>query len=256
MKKILILFFILTVNIYSQNLNVITLDNYYPFMYKKDGIKTGMATDIVNLILRHSKVKYYIKTFPWTRAYNSVLTNNDTMLYTTYKTEDRENLFRWIGPIIPPSNMYLFKLKKNEIKINTIEDIREYSVGVIRGVKNHSYLIELGMSDHNIVAVNSMEQEIKMLYSNRIDLIIADSITLIPALKSFGYSKLDVEEVMLFREGELSYMAFNKNISIKTFNIIQNSYNEMINSGEIQDILIRYYNELGILNIPVLEPSK
>ncbi len=228
---------------FSLDLSIVTIDNYYPYMYKSEGVISGMASDVVRLILDDTQIKYNIKVYPWARSYNIAVNQNNTMIYAAYRTTEREDLFKWIGPIIPPSDMHVYKMRgRSDINIKTIEDIKKYSIGVIRGVKNHEYLIQEGFSDDKIYPANSLVQEIKMFFSKRIDLLVGDYINLAPTLKKLGYSIENLEEVYLLREGEESYMAFHRDIPDDIFTQIEDSFNRNMDNGMISNIQMFYLN--------------
>ena len=65
------------------------------------------------------------------------------MIYTIYRSEKREDLFKWIGPITPPTRIYLVKLKSRKLPpINSVEDIKKYKVGVLLDDQSHQFLPE------------------------------------------------------------------------------------------------------------------
>ncbi|WP_158006870.1 transporter substrate-binding domain-containing protein [Piscirickettsia litoralis] len=103
---------------------IIITEQYPPFNYKdttkKAGKKqqlTGIAVDILKQTYLNAGLKLNlndIKILPWSRGYylaqQAHLTN---MLFSTARTKEREDLFKWVGPIVADyTSVYALKRKK------------------------------------------------------------------------------------------------------------------------------------------------
>jgi len=60
---------------------------------------TGFSSEVVKEIQKRIGDKSTIVIGPWASAYQQVQTTPDTMLYSTMRTEEREKLFKWVGPL-------------------------------------------------------------------------------------------------------------------------------------------------------------
>jgi polar amino acid transport system substrate-binding protein len=60
---------------------------------------TGFSSEVVREIQKRIGDKSTITLGPWASAYQTVQTTPDTMLYSTMRTEEREKLFKWVGPL-------------------------------------------------------------------------------------------------------------------------------------------------------------
>lgn len=65
--------------------------------------------------------------------------------------------------------------KDKNIKVNTAEDLKPYSVAYYRGRQNVKALLETHLPKDQIVEVTNDEQAFKMLAAGRVDVVISES---------------------------------------------------------------------------------
>ena len=71
-----------------------------PFNYAgADGWATGQSTEVVNGILSRLNQTATIEILPWSEGYAAALAGPGVALYSTGRTGERENLFKWVGPV-------------------------------------------------------------------------------------------------------------------------------------------------------------
>lgn len=77
---------------------IITTEDAPPHNMTKQGSDeiTGLATELLKTALDETKIKYSITLHPWSRAYQMAQKDNDTCVYSTTRTGQREPLFKWI----------------------------------------------------------------------------------------------------------------------------------------------------------------
>ena len=71
--------------------------------------------------------------------------NKNVLIYSIMRTEQREKLFKWIGPLTPLRTR-IFSLKsRNDIVINNIKDAKKYKIGLVRGDARAQFFKNLGV---------------------------------------------------------------------------------------------------------------
>ena len=96
---VLLLIFLLSITAgLAQELTVISEDNP-PFNFIKDGVFTGSATEVVREIMRRLDLPTEIQVLTWARGYQLALSQPNVVLFSTARTQEREHLFHWVGPI-------------------------------------------------------------------------------------------------------------------------------------------------------------
>ena len=78
----------------------------------KHGNIYGMSTQLVKAIQQQVGDTTTIEVFPWARAYAIAVSSANVAVYDTIRTADRENKFKWVGPIkIYTVNLYAKRMQ-------------------------------------------------------------------------------------------------------------------------------------------------
>lgn len=196
----------------AQDITVVTYE-WPPYNYTENGEIIGISTQIVRAVLNKAKVAAEYKVYPWARAYKMASEQKNILIYTIRRTPEREALFKWVGPITPPADSYFYKLKKRtDIVIHSLEDARQYKIGVTRDDSMHLFLLRHGFEEGtHLEVVTTDTQNLKRLFRERIDLIIWTEFTLPLKAKALGLPFDQLEKVfLLWEDTEGYYMAFSK----------------------------------------------
>lgn len=224
----------------DETLSVLT-EEWPPYNYSQNGELTGLSTDLVCQILKRTGYDFKIEVKPWQRAYNEALQEQNTILYTTSRTATRENLFKWVGPLYP-RRIVLFRLKCNSsIKVNSIDDLVKYKIGVIRGGSVEEYLTSKGFKvPDNLDQAANGRQNILKLFSDRVDLIPGSEMSMAYRLQQtpHKFNELEVAFVLIDQGGY--YIAINKDTSDAIVARIQEAFDFLIKDGARERIVDSY----------------
>jgi polar amino acid transport system substrate-binding protein len=151
----------------------LTTEEYPPLNFTTDGGKTvsGLATDVMREVIKRTGIKATISLYPWQRSYKEAQDDKDTCVYSTTRTDAREKLFKWVGPLAP-STWILFAKADSAINIKTLDEAKKFKIGGYQGDAKAAFLKEKGLTLDE--AMND-EQNIKKLDAGRIDLWAATS---------------------------------------------------------------------------------
>lgn len=160
-------------------LQVVTED-WPPFNYRNDdGDIVGIATERVTSILASANLEYKILMLPWARALETATNKPNTLIYSIYRTKERESLFHWFCPILPSSSFYAYALTENAITINTIEELKNFTIAVARNEVEHTYLNNLGFEEGNNLYISAEDEtSFEQVLNNRVDLFIESPISI------------------------------------------------------------------------------
>ena len=145
----------------------LTTEEYPPFNMLDETTKqpTGITVDKVVELMRRAQEPFTITSYPWPRAYQMALQTEDTCVFSTSRTPERETLFTWIGPLAK-SDWAIFARADDVRKPKTLEDVRPFTIGGYTNaatgeyLKLHGYKVDLAIND----ALN-----LQKLLRNRID---------------------------------------------------------------------------------------
>lgn len=143
-----------------------------PYNYAENGSAKGFTVDILEEISRRSGMnlsREEIHVIPWEEAYQAALTGNRTGLFATVRTPDRENAFKWVGPI-SMERYVLFSLGDSHITVNNPADLAGLRIGAITGDASIQQLLDLGVNQSQFITGNNASELISKLENKEIDL--------------------------------------------------------------------------------------
>ena len=145
---------------------VLTGEHTPPSSMLVDGRPTGYQTDKMHALLQRAGVPYRIDIVPWKRAYVMAQRDPYTCVYSTTRTPERENQFKWIGPINSTEWVFLGRANQ-QYRLRTLEDARPLRIGVYNGDARGEFLRSRGFTVD--ATQNDLANQQKLLL-NRIDL--------------------------------------------------------------------------------------
>lgn len=204
--------------------------------FSKNNQVSGVATDLVRAVLDKVDTDYTIDIYPWPRAYAMALTKPNVLIYSMTRTPQRESKFRWVGEIIP-INYSLFRLKsKPQISPQTIEQAKQYSIGVINNGAVHKYFQRQRFL--HIHPVSNITSHVKKFASGRVDLIALNTTRLPHLCKSNIIDCHLIEPVITLPKISTGlYLAFSHNSDDKLVKQAQLAYTALKQDGTYQKIM-------------------
>ena len=227
----------------DEKLTVLTED-WPPFNYKENEKLVGISTDLVIATLARAGFSYKIKMYPWKRAYQSALRTPNTILYTTSRTEVRENLFKWVGPLFP-RQIIMYKLKKRaDIIIKNLDDLKNYQLGILLGGSVQEYLTLHGFKDEeHYQTVVTEHQNLLKLFKGRVELIPGSEISMAFRMKDMPYRYEDLQKAFVMIDEGGYYIAVNKNTSDQIVERLQTAFDNLIDEGLREQISMKYIGQ-------------
>ena len=214
-------------------------EEYAPFCYSENDVAKGIYIDILKKMWSKMEVaEQPIIVYPWARGYNLVQKKKNHVLFGMSRTEEREQLFKWVGPIYT-TEFSLIGLTSSKIKISSIEEAKKLLIGTIREDVTEQRLKAAGFPEKNLEGVVSLEQNVKKLKTGRINVIAYAEKSFNDYINSAGYDSKDFEKVFPLETLEV-YFAFNKH----TPDTLILQFQEALNSIEEErmEIIDRYLN--------------
>lgn len=155
----------------SANLTYYT-EQLPPYNYIENGTLQGISVELLEAITEKMGKKVAreeIKLVPWTEGYQAALSGNNTVLFTTVRNLEREQSFKWAGPIYTYTNV-LFARPDQEITIKSPEDLRGYRIGVVVDDIAVQQLLDAGVNKSQLVQETNSSVLVEKLDNGEIDL--------------------------------------------------------------------------------------
>ncbi|MGH1484800.1 MAG: substrate-binding periplasmic protein [Cellvibrionaceae bacterium] len=239
MSRYVLLLFVI---FFNQSLNAQTINlktEHYP-PYNMDlnligeGAGVGGASyEIVVEMMRRSGYSYNLDLISWKRAYGAAQKEEYTGVFSTTRTEKREKLFKWVGPIAN-NNYVLFSNSTSDFTINTINDVKNYTVGAYRGSAGENLVAAAGIKPE---LVRSDHLNTLKLQRDRIDLWISGNLYGPYLAKQYGVTGL--KEVFTVRKAQM-YVAFNINTPDSIIAKLNGILDKMRAEGFLDSVYDRY----------------
>lgn len=224
----------------AQTLQIYT-QSWPPYSYEYQGNLTGYSTELLKAVLHEAAIEANYTTLSWSRAYQHASTEANSLLYTTTRTPERENLFEWIGPI-GVRKLWLFKLKdRKDIQILSTDDLKKYRVSIVRDTSSLKLVMERGFFPRNqIDEAPTTASNVKKLFFKRVDLILATNGGANYELSQLPYPKDAMEPVFVLNDEFLFYFAINKKTDTATIEKVRHAFEKVKASGLIETLKKKY----------------
>ena len=223
----------------------IIADDWPPFSFRENELITGFSIEIIEQLVRDTDIEQDGKTeiWPWVRALTEIQEKPNILITAMARNEERENLFKWIGPI-SPREIWLFKLASREdIILRSLEDAKSYKTGVSRGSSSADNLIKNGFLEKKHLQFVSKEiQNIKMLLLGRIDLVTFNIAEMAWHLKQLTppVSMQMVKPAFFLSGGYQYYIALSKQVPDSKVSELQKALDQMKRDGRYKKIWQKY----------------
>jgi polar amino acid transport system substrate-binding protein len=210
-----------------------------PLNYSENKKLTGMATEVVQEMGKRAGMKLDFEVMAWNKAYEKAQADKETCLYATARLPNRENAFKWVGPIAV-NQWGLFALGGFTPVIKSLADARPYRIGGVARDAKTEHLKQNSVT--NIFEVEDDKLNPGKLTLNRkeaqkIDLWITSVAT---AKRVAAQAKVtDIKLVLAVHEAE-SYLACSPRTSAATLKALADALEGMKKDGSYVKIIKAY----------------
>jgi polar amino acid transport system substrate-binding protein len=176
----------------TEKLRIIGEDSFPPYnYYVTDGKKIkkeikGFTVELIKLILSDIGIKNEatIELFTWARVLKIIEKEPNVLILDIVRNPDREELYKWVGPIAP-REIWLYQLAaRKDIHVTSIQDVKNYSVGVMRGSSSSEKLMKYGFEEGiNLAFVAKETQNTHKVMRGRVDFVTFSPVELESRLK-------------------------------------------------------------------------
>jgi polar amino acid transport system substrate-binding protein len=176
----------------TSDLRMLT-EEYPPVTFMKDGKVTGFVTEMVREITARQGIPDKIRLTSWDEAYKAATSNPNVVLFSAERTEKREKLFQWVGPV-GKNSAILYAKKGSSIRINGLEEAKKIAaIATTTNWFTEQYLKGKGFT--NLVSSPLPVTNVKQLMNGEVQISVFTDITIPEIVKNAGYSMDDLEPV-------------------------------------------------------------
>lgn len=235
---------LLTTPVRAEQYQVVT-EEWAPYNYEENNQLTGMATEIVRAIMALTGDNFEVLLLPSMRSTHALKTRPKTIMYSLFRTAEREPLYKWVGPIVEES-IHPYQLANAQQPVNTLEQL----LHAPRITTRHAGLIPeilqtQGFNNLEKSATESL-QLYRMLLAGRTDIIIGDTdagVAYYSRHLNIAPGTLRQIPIELYRSS--LYIAFSRDSEDKMVAAWASALEQLRHSGELARIQGRYNQPVG-----------
>jgi polar amino acid transport system substrate-binding protein len=223
---------------FSQTLNLLTEDAY-PFQYLEKQQLTGMAVEVVSEVFKRAGIARKDELMSWKDAFDRAQLHANTCVYSTSRIEERERLFKWVGPIVQ-NKWAAFARKGFKGTLSTAADFKPYRVGVLKGDAKERFLQDVAVTFIVPVAddaLNPPKLSLNRTEPDKIDLWVTGYYAAANIAAKTGVK--DIVPVWTFQTSD-NYLACNPGLAQATVDKLQRALDAMKRDGAHAAIVARY----------------
>lgn len=204
---------------------ILTTEDSPPYNMLVDENIAGIATDKVRELMKRAGLGYRLDLLPWRRAYELAVAQKLTCVFSTTRTPEREELFKWVGPLAS-TDWVLYGKAERKLHLTTLEEARPYVIGTYNGDSRDAFLRAKNFKvdtapDENLNPAKLMADRIDLWASGRYE-----GGTLIMRQ---GLAK-KIVPVLTFNRVNL-YLACNRQTPDEVINQLEASLHTMLKDG-------------------------
>jgi ABC-type amino acid transport substrate-binding protein len=227
----------------------IITEEFPPFSYAGPGGEvSGQSTDVVNAILNRLNQKAEIRILPWSEGYSRAIAGPETAIYSTGRTDEREHLFRWVGPIASFDYM-LYARNGSGLSINSLEAAKKArAIGVVKDDARHQFLQQNRFE--NIMTCDSDAGCLRDLVAGKTDLWLGTTANAPSVAEKEGIELTSISGVYSVRTVEM-YIAFSNDTPDRVITSWQDALDAIKRDGTFEDIRRKYgFGTAAVTEVP------
>lgn len=217
----------------------LTTEEYPPFNYRNDqGNVDGIATRIVEAALRQTGLHANFRLLPWARALAEARYRPGHCVYSATRSPDRENSFRWVGPLVTNHWMVYGGLGR-ALEVNSLDDLANLRVGGFRDDVIADYVAAQGI---NVLLATTDRENLRRLQAGMIDVWITGRE---PATVMAQQTGIPVQLLHEFNETGM-YLACHPDVPESQLNALQSAVDDLRSDGTMAAIRADVYEALSV----------
>lgn len=192
-----------------------------PYAYNKGLHMAGVAVDTYETIMKMTGTPFNrkdIKLVQWRVALGQTAFKKNRALLVVERKPEYEKLFKWVGPIDFP-HYVLIGRKGSDIKIETLADATQYSIGAVRKSDPALAAVAAGLPESALTLNSSYVQPMLQLKKGEIDLLVHSDMAAAYQMRKMGMDQDDFDVFYTIKKPPL-YFAFSKDSDDATIKLL------------------------------------
>ena len=230
---------LLAVHARAEDYQLVT-EEWAPYNYEENGQLTGMATEIVRAIMARTGNDFEIVLRPSMRSTLMLQNRPKTIMFSMFRTPEREALYKWVGPIVEES-IRPWQLASAVQPVETLQQLlRAPQITTRHAGLVPDMLESMGFNNLDKRATESL-QLYGMLLAGRTEIVVGDTdagVAYYSAKLHIAPGTLRPVPIELYRSS--LYIAFSQDSDDAVVTAWANALEALRSSGELLRIQHHY----------------
>lgn len=206
--------------------------------FRDSGRLSGYGVELLQELKNRVGNTSVIEVVPWMRGYDALLNDTNVALIPTTCTEERKDLFHWVGPILHVEWMFLARRGEGHM-ITSMEDARNVAaIGTYLGDAREQHLKSLGFT--NLQSTYDLASNFRKLANGRVDLVLATNVGFHATAEFVGIPSEIFEVALALPERKL-FIAISKKTSPELVRRWADAFESMREDGALQRLFDKWY---------------
>ena len=212
-----------------------------PYSYQNGDKVDGINVELMRQLCNRLQIECKISLLPWRRAFENAQRQKMSGVFSTARSEERELLFQWIGPIASDWG-YLFRLKgRNDVSPANLEQAKAYKLAVARGDVYESYFRAHGfVYGQNMLDFATKSEPVPLFLAGRIDLLVGSKRSLRIWMLEHNQPPETAEPLFMLQDVGDNYLALNQNFPFDLALAMQSELELMRQQGVFEALIEQF----------------
>ena len=211
-----------------------------PLNFAENGRVGGFASELLRLMAADAGHTVQLELMPWVRAYRTVKQQPGSALYSIVRNPEREQLFRWVGPIAPRRIVVYTLATRPEVVVRKPADLLRYRHGVLAASSAASSLQQLGVPAAQLEYGQSDEVNLKKLLLGRADTVLMLDWAMQWQRQQQQLDPARIRPLWTLDQRYQYWFAFNKNTDPAVLRSLQQALDRIKADGRLAALQRRY----------------
>lgn len=220
----------------------IVADEWRPMHFlDESGRPKGALYELAKFAFDNAGISYNIVEQPFARALKTAKQQKNVVMLSVGRHANREQQYRWLTPIYTDSYMAVTLKTRDDVQIETPEDLTKYTLGVVRGYPL-AVLSKALKSRLKVVEVTSTQQMWDLLRTGRVDYVFSTKNLASFEAEYAGLAPSQIRGAFEFENESLIrvYAITSKNTSSETAQKIRQALTQVIDSEYYDALMARW----------------
>jgi polar amino acid transport system substrate-binding protein len=212
-------------------------EEYPPITFMQEGRPGGFVTDMVRQIAMEIGISDSVELTSWKNAYNLALLHPNVVLFSAERTQARDSLFQWVGPV-GQNAAILYARGDADVDVQTLEEARNLdAIATTTDWFTEQFLRDEGFE--NLVSSPDPADSVRRLIDGEVNLAIFTDITVADIVGRAGYSMADLKPVLVVSQTDF-YIALSMGTEPEMVERWRSALSELKEDGRFERIYRSY----------------